>query len=329
MLRNRRGATSLRWLRALLDAGIEVHGQIVVCPGVNDGPVLEDTLAGVLERYPELATAAAVPLGVSRFSHEATMRPHTIEEAVAVVELVERWQDRFSEGLGRRLVYAADEYYLLARRAFPSADTYEGFARRRTASGWLGTSRRSLSASAPPPGWAGRLLPVGRRCPASGYRAARATTASQATSALPISILTGRYGERVLRPLLADRPDVEVIGVENQYFGGNIAVTGLMTGAGPVEGARRATSGRRYLLPTSASPRVASSTASGQVSCPIPWRSSRRVATRCDAPRTDVTIASETVDRAGHHVSSSIDPLLGVDEESTQPEGSEAPSVEE
>src|ERR1700678_2380296 len=61
MLRNRRGATSLRWLRALLDSGIEVHGQIVVCPGVNDGEVLEDTIAGILERFPELATAAAVP----------------------------------------------------------------------------------------------------------------------------------------------------------------------------------------------------------------------------------------------------------------------------
>src|ERR1700734_189131 len=80
MLRNRRGATSLRWLRALLDAGIEVHGQIVVCPGLNDGEVLDDTIAGILERFPELATAAAVPLGVSRFNVETAMRPHTRPE---------------------------------------------------------------------------------------------------------------------------------------------------------------------------------------------------------------------------------------------------------
>ena len=77
MLRNRRGAISLRWLRALLDHGIEVHGQVVVCPGVNDGPILDDTLAGVLDRYPELATVACVPLGVSRFNVEAAMRPHS------------------------------------------------------------------------------------------------------------------------------------------------------------------------------------------------------------------------------------------------------------
>src|SRR5947209_7728981 len=65
MLRNRRGAFSLRWLRALLDHGIEVHGQVVVCPGINDGEVLDDTLAGVLDLYPELKTVACVPLGTT------------------------------------------------------------------------------------------------------------------------------------------------------------------------------------------------------------------------------------------------------------------------
>ena len=63
MLRNRRGGVSLRWLRALLDHGVEVHGQVVVCPGVNDGAVLEDTLTGVLDEYPELAALASCPSG--------------------------------------------------------------------------------------------------------------------------------------------------------------------------------------------------------------------------------------------------------------------------
>src|SRR5262245_28901989 len=127
LLRNRRGATSLRWLRALLDHGVEVHGQVVVCPGVNDGRVLDDTLAGVLDLYPELATLCVVPLGVSAFNREERMRPHTLAEAEAVVDAVEDWQQVFSAALGRRLVYAADEYYLLASRPFPPAETYEGF----------------------------------------------------------------------------------------------------------------------------------------------------------------------------------------------------------
>src|SRR5688572_5867621 len=127
MLRNRRGATSLRWLRALLDHGVEVHGQIVVCPGVNDGAVLDDTLAGTLDRYPALATLCAVPLGVSRYNTEAAMRPHTRDEAGAVIDTVEAWQETFRAALGRRLVYAADEYYLLAGRPFPPVEHYDGF----------------------------------------------------------------------------------------------------------------------------------------------------------------------------------------------------------
>src|ERR1700678_3286908 len=99
MLRNRRGATSLRWLRALLDHGIEVHGQVVVCPGVNDGDILDDTLAGVLDQYPELASVACVPLGVSRYNVEGAMRPHSRGEAEAVVDLVEGWQQTFLTAL--------------------------------------------------------------------------------------------------------------------------------------------------------------------------------------------------------------------------------------
>jgi putative radical SAM enzyme (TIGR03279 family) len=121
MLRNRRGALSLRWLRLLLDHGIEVHGQVVVCPGVNDGAVLYDTLAGVLDRFSDLATVALVPLGVSRYTTEAAMRAHTPAEAACVLDTVAEWQAIFERALGRRLVYAADEYYLLAGMGFHPA----------------------------------------------------------------------------------------------------------------------------------------------------------------------------------------------------------------
>src|SRR5688500_7146246 len=127
MLRNRRGATSLRWLRALLDHGVTVHGQVVVCPGINDGAVLADTLAGVLDEYPELASLCVVPLGLSDHSNEPAMRAHTPEEAAAVVDLVEAWQATYLRLLGRRLAFAADEYYLLADRPFPGPEAYEGF----------------------------------------------------------------------------------------------------------------------------------------------------------------------------------------------------------
>src|SRR6478672_5748269 len=104
LLRNRRGATSLRWLSALLDGGIEVHGQIVVCAGLNDGAALDDTLLGILDRFPDLATVGAVPLGVSAHTTEPEMRPHTTAEARAVLDTIELWQSRYLDALGRRMV---------------------------------------------------------------------------------------------------------------------------------------------------------------------------------------------------------------------------------
>ena len=150
MLRNPRGATSLRWLRALLDHGIEVRGQIVVCPGVNDGEVLDDTLAGVLDEYPELSALAVVPLGISRFNPEAGMRPHSPAEAAAVVDAVEDWQDLYSAVLGRRLVHAADEYYLLADRPFPGAERYDGFAMHEDGIGMARTFELEFTGAAAP-----------------------------------------------------------------------------------------------------------------------------------------------------------------------------------
>ena len=171
MLRNPRGATSLRWLSALLDGGIEVHGQVVVCPGVNDGAVLADTLAGVLDRFASLATLAVVPLGVSSHQREPAMRPHTAAEAAAVVDLCEEWQRRFSDVLGRRLVFAADEYYLLAGRPFPAAETYGDFPMHEDGIGMAQAFSQEFWAAgeAPNGGDAGSDGGIRQRAPAAGF----------------------------------------------------------------------------------------------------------------------------------------------------------------
>src|SRR5271165_428256 len=145
MLRNPKGATSLRWLRILLEGGIEVHGQVVVCPGVNDGAVLEDTLAGVLDEYPALSTLGVVPLGLSRHSAEPELRPHEPAEAAAVCDTVADWQRVFRRALGRRMVFAADEYYLLAGRPFPGAGDYEGFAQLENGIGMARAFERAFA----------------------------------------------------------------------------------------------------------------------------------------------------------------------------------------
>ncbi len=266
MLRNRRGATSLRWLRALLDHGIEVHGQVVVCPGVNDGPVLHDTLLGVLDRYSALASLCLVPLGVSRHNAEARMRPHTRREARAVVDAVGEWQELFSRAVGRRVVHAADEYYLLADRPFPPAETYEGFPMHEDGVGMVRTLEAELAGveaetSGVTRGFfdaADRSLRSADRAAGvdPGYEAYRGARASVGLSIrprrdAPVAVLTGEYGARVLPALLAGigRSDVRVVGVANRFFGGNTAVAGLLVGADLAAVLAEEPDGHRYLLP--------------------------------------------------------------------------------
>ncbi len=257
LLRNRRGAMSLRWLSALLAGGIEVHGQIVVCPERNDGAVLEDTLCGVLDRYPELATVACVPLGVSRYSGAEQMRPHTRAEAARVCDTVAAWQEAFLETIGRRMVFAADEYYLMAERPFPEADTYEGFPQHENGLGmarafeaaFMGDRRSALGVR---PGFFASV----DGAPAGGYRSQRtpgavASPGRPGHADAPIAVLTGVYGARVLAPLIESlgRDDVRIVAVANRFFGGNIGVSGLLTGVDLSSVLAAEPEGHRYLIP--------------------------------------------------------------------------------
>ena len=252
MLRNRRGATSLRWLRALLDAGVEVHGQVVVCPGINDGAVLDDTLVGVLDRYPELASLAVVPLGVSRHNPDETMRPHTPEEAAAVVDLVEGWQELFLTVLGRRLVFAADEYYVLAGRPFPTPEAYEGFRMHEDGIGMARTFELEFDGRADEvtgvrAGFFAWADSEGTYEPYRGVRSAPGSVTLRPRTGAPVAVLTGTYGASVLQPLVGD--GARVIAVENRFFGGNVGVAGLLVGEDLARVLADEPGGHRYLLP--------------------------------------------------------------------------------
>lgn len=266
LLRNRRGATSLRWLGALLDAGVQVHGQIVVCPGVNDGDVLDETLLGILDRFPRLETAGVVPLGVSGFNREPDMRPHTRAEAEAVVDTIERWQQRYLAALGRRLVFAADEYHLMAGRAFPQLDEYEGIAQHENGIGMARVFESEVHGAltgetAAPTGTRSGFFAWVDGAPPEGYRAPRQTNGGLSVrdsrredGRAPVTVLTGTYGKAVLTPLLPVLTEragtrVRLMAVENRFFGGNIGVTGLLTGEDVARALADVDAGDRVLMP--------------------------------------------------------------------------------
>ena len=262
MLRNPRGGMSLRWLRALLDHGIEVRGQIVVCPGLNDGAVLDDTLAGVLDRYPELSSVAVVPLGLSKFNTESAMRLHTADEARAVLHAIHDWQDVFTTVLGRRMVFAADEYYLMAGLPFPAPEEYDGFPMHEDGVGMARTFELEFEghAEAAIGTRSGFFAAVDLPANPASYTSLRATshcsTGAQTLSigprrGAPVAILSGELGARVVAPLVArlGRDDVRVVPVRNEFFGGNTGATGLLTGADLTRVLNDEPAGHRYLLP--------------------------------------------------------------------------------
>src|SRR6266481_9237152 len=126
--RPRVSAEILPRLERLAKAGIRMHAQIVLCPGWNDGPSLERTVFDLAPLQPRVATTAIVPVGLTRHRERLpALRSLTPDEARALIRVVEGWQQGWLAALGSRLVFLADEIYLLAGRALPPARAYEGF----------------------------------------------------------------------------------------------------------------------------------------------------------------------------------------------------------
>ncbi len=239
MLRNRRGATSLRWLEALLDNDITVHGQVVSCPDINNGDVLERTLAETITRFPNLATLGIVPLGLSKYNTETNLRVHTPQEAERDLSIVDFWRTQALETLGRCIFQASDELYVTAGRDVPYADAYDGFAQHENGIGMIRAFYDEIeriehgsSSTAPIVTGEWRSMPA---APAEGYRAVRHEAQDPHAESGPLVVLTGTYGSAVLEPVrnrlehLADRK-IRLLEVPNEYFGGNTAVAGLMVG---------------------------------------------------------------------------------------------------
>jgi NifB/MoaA-like Fe-S oxidoreductase len=208
----------------------------------------------VLDTYSELATLSVVPLGVSDFNTEPTMRPHTQAEASDVIDAVHDWQAIYLATLGRRIVHAADEYYLLANRPFPDHSVYEDFPMHEDGIGMARTFEREfMGETATPTGVATGFFAWVDGAPPEGYRAPRGggEISIRPRSNAPVAIITGGYGAQILAPLIEtlDRDDIRVLSVENLFFGGNTGVAGLLTGADLIRVLSNEPEGHRYLLP--------------------------------------------------------------------------------
>jgi len=235
LLGNPEAPPILTALRRLAAAGVSVHAQIVVCPGLNDGEVLERTLADLTELGETVRTVAVVPVGLTK--HREGLFPLTPvdrEDAQTILQTVGRADERAGRSGGGPAVFAADEIYLLAGRELPPYEHYGEFEQIENGVGLLRLFERALEESAPR--LAGAIdLPI------------------------PVVLLTGTQAapfleDAVRRIVRRHAPvDLTVVPVENRFLGATVTVAGLLSGTDLARALREdAPEAGLYLLPAEA-----------------------------------------------------------------------------
>jgi putative radical SAM enzyme (TIGR03279 family) len=213
-------------LRRLAELRIEVHTQVVLVPGVNDGGHLARTAADLAELYQApVASLSVVPIGLTRY-HAGGCRPYTADESRAVLDQVEPWQEESRAKRGCTFVYPSDEWYLVAGRAVPPAEAYDLFPQVENGVGMV------------------RLLldewEEIRRKPPKGLETATLVCGTLIAPAL------GRIVDE-LNALTGS--DLRLVPVVNEFFGAVTTVSGLLTGRDILAALQGRPLGERVLLP--------------------------------------------------------------------------------
>lgn len=227
LLGSKAGAESLRYMRAFAQAGIVMNGQIVLCPGYNDGIQLQRTMEDMAEWG--FASCSVVPVGLTKFREKLSrLEPVSRERAAQVIEQVEAFGEKCLEKYGSRLFFCSDELFIRAGRDLPGEDYYEGYVQIENGVGML----RSLIAE----------FEAGLRLEDAAVEASAFTIATGVSA----------------RPFLQDLADQvrtklgvcgEVAAIENDFFGHTIDVAGLVTGGDLIRQLQQRKLGKRLLIP--------------------------------------------------------------------------------
>lgn len=203
-----------RKLDRLTEAGIQLHCQVVLCPGWNDGPHLDRTIRDLSRRFPGVRSVAVVPVGLTDHrEHLPRLDPVTPEYAGATIDALVPVQRRFEEALGTPFVFLGDEFYILAGRPLPGPEHYREFPQIENGVGMVRTFLDDFRAAA------------------DGFPAGK--------GAINAVVATGTLFAPFLRDAAAQLDvGLRVVGVENQFWGEGIRVAGLLTGRDFVDACR-------------------------------------------------------------------------------------------
>ncbi len=217
MMRNPAAGHILRQLKILARAGITMHGQIVICPGINDGSVLRETLRDLSALFPAFQTVALVPVGLTRYREDLyPLQGVTPGKAAEILAEVTPLQARYLKERGAPFVYLADEFYHLAGATFPADEHYGAYAQLENGVGMGRLFLNELES------WNnGKDLGL--------------------TSRKVVSLVTGRLAEPLLQAFAAElrknvNLDVRVHVLESSFWGPDVTAAGLLTGSDLLEG---------------------------------------------------------------------------------------------
>lgn len=231
MMNNRFAGDTLKYLKRFADAGITLNCQIVSCPGINDGDELVRTLTD-LENLGVNMTAI-VPVGLTRYRENLyPLVPYNKETAGQTIDIIEKMGDECVKKHGRRIFFPGDEFYLLAEREIPSPEFYEDFSALEDGIGMIAYLTDDV-------GWKLEELDADE------------SLCHKVTIACGEGVFP--YMKRIMSMINEKFPNITINtrAIKNNFFGGGVNVSGLVTGGDLIDQLRDDDLGDRLIIPSS------------------------------------------------------------------------------
>lgn len=211
MLSNRFAGNVYDIMKRLAENGIYMNGQIVLCPGINDGDELERTLSDLAMLYPYVSSVSAVPVGLTAYREGLyPLKPYDAKSAQKLICQVEKLQKKFRKEYGSAIIYLSDEFYLMSKRPIPPEESYEGFPQIENGVGLIASMKAE-------------------------FENALSDMEFEAVKR-EVSIATGEISYDFIRSL-SDKLEqkceglkINVFPIKNNFFGGYVNVSGLVCG---------------------------------------------------------------------------------------------------
>lgn len=230
LMSNPRAKGIMNKLTNLVNNGISLHCQLVTVRGVNDGEILDRSVKDLAGLFPGVLSIAVVPVGLTAYRDGLPpITPWDGPSSEKLVEQIEKWGRKFEKELGTPLVYASDEFYVMANREVPCADYYRGFPQIENGVGLIAKLKDEFYNSLDK---YKRISPKFKK----------------------ISIATGVSAYGFIKSLMNHISrsfdiDVEVYAIKNDFFGPSVTVAGLITGNDLIKQLKDRELGQRLIIP--------------------------------------------------------------------------------